>query len=71
METETRLSVTAIVGDDITTPQVGGSIEDENGKIIFRIFGGPSGEPVQLDCETGIKYQFTYKNLALAVLAGK
>lgn len=71
METETRLSVTVNAGDDIMAPTVGGSIEDENGKIIFRIFGGASGEPVLLDCETGIYYQFTFKNLALAVLAGK
>lgn len=71
METETRLRVTAIAGDNITTPKVGGSIEDENGKIIFRIFGGASGEPVLLDCDTGIYYQFTFKNLAQAVLAGK
>lgn len=71
METETRLRVTAIAGDNITTPKVGGSIEDENGKIIFRIFGGASGEPVLLECDTGIYYQFTFKNLAQAVLAGK
>lgn len=69
MEIETQLSVTVNAGDDITAPQVGGSIEDENGKIIFRIFGGASGEPVLLHCDTGIYYQFTYKNLALAVLA--
>ena len=71
METETRLRVTAIAGDNITTPKVGGSIEDENGKIIFHIFGGASGEPVLLDCDTGIYYQFTFKNLAQAVLVGK
>lgn len=69
MEIETHhLLVTAIAGDDIMTPTVGGSIEDENGKIIFRIFGGSSGEPVLLHCDTGIYYQFTFKNLAQAVL---
>lgn len=71
MNSETQLNVTAIEGCDITTPKVGGSIEDENGKIIFRIFGGASGEPVLLDCDTGVYYQFTFKHLAQAVLDGK